>query len=198
MYFFLLSIVSAYYKFFFGAEFYGTKNIPQKGGVLILANHLSNNDPPIITTHIPRKLTFMAKKELFKIPLLGSFVKSCGAFPIDRSVSDISAVRTALKLLKEGNALMMFPEGRRNKEFVSSKIKPGALTIASKAGVPILPVYIEGKYRLFGKTKIYYGKPIPPEKIQELIKSASENTADKTTIMSDFIYNSILSSREDF
>ncbi len=196
MYSFLLKIVSFYYKIFFGARFYGMENIPQNGGFLICANHLSNNDPVIITSHIRRRLRFMAKKELFKIPVLAQLVKAFGAFPIDRGISDLGAVRAALSILKGGDGMMMFPEGRRNKEFKAEKIKPGALVIASKANVPILPVYIKGKYRLFGKTEVFYGKPAEIEDIKKVTQQAASDTANKNEIMSGYLYRLILDAEE--
>ena len=197
MYKFCLKIVSLYYKIFFGAKFYGVDNVPLTGGVLFCVNHLSNNDPVIVATHIRRRLRFMAKKELFKIPLLNSIVKAFGAFPIDRSTSDLGAVRASLSILKGGDGLMIFPEGRRNKRFLPEKVKPGALTIAAKANVPILPVYIKGKYRLFGKTEVFYGKPISPEILQEVLANASKDSENKNRIISSFLYDAILNAEGD-
>ena len=196
MYNFLLKIVGFYYRIFFGAKFYGVKNIPLTGGVLFCVNHLSNNDPVIVATHIPRKLGFMAKKELFKVPIISSIVKWAGAFPIDRSTSDLRAVKAALTVLKNGSPLMIFPEGRRNKEFLPGKIKPGAAVIAAKAGVPVLPVYIKGKYKLFGKTEVYFGKPISAEVVKEVVGKATLDTENKNKIISQQLYDWIIGAEE--
>lgn len=195
MYYCLLAIVRFYYKVFFGAKYYGTENIPMTGGVLICSNHPSNNDPVIVATGIRRRLGFMAKKELFNIPVLNWFIKACGAFPIDRSISDLGAVRTALSILKSGTPMMMFPEGRRNSKIAPELVKPGAAAIAQKAGVSLLPVYIDGKYKLFGKVSVYYGKPVPYETIDEVLKEAA-GSENKNAVISHFLYDCIISAKE--
>ena len=196
MYEFCCAIVRVYYKIFFHSRIYGSENVPKSGGLLICVNHLSNNDAVLVGSNIKRRLRFMAKKELFKVPLLNTVVKKLGAFPIDRSISDIGAVRTALSILKGGDAMMIFPEGRRNKEFLPEKILPGAAMIAYKSNVPILPVYIDGKYKLFGRTDVYYGKPVSPEEIGEMLKNAAENPETKNQTISNFLYGIIKGSSE--
>ncbi len=196
MYEFCCAVVRIYYKIFFRSRIYGRENVPKSGGLLICVNHLSNNDAVLVGSNIKRRLRFMAKKELFKVPLLNVIVKKLGAFPIDRSISDIGAVRTALSILKGGDAMMIFPEGRRNKEFLPEKILPGAAMIAYKSNVPILPVYIDGKYKLFGRTDVYYGKPVSPEEIGEMLKNAAENPETKNQTISNFLYGIIKGSSE--
>ncbi len=191
MYNFCIKLVRLYYKLFFRVRYHGAENLPAEGGALICPNHLSNNDPVLVASNVFRPMRFMAKKELFRVPILSSVVKAFGAFPIDRSTSDLGAVRTTMAILKDGNPLVIFPEGRRNKEFVAENIKPGVVTIAAKAGVPILPAYIKGKYRLFGKTELFFGKPIPPEKLHEVIEHASADKENKNKILSRFLYDAI-------
>lgn len=197
MYNFFVRLVRLYYKLFFGVKFHGAENFPMEGGVLICPNHLSNNDPVLIAGNIFKRLRFMAKKELFSIPVLASVVKFFGAFPIDRSTSDLGAVRATMSILKGGDALVIFPEGRRNKEFLPEKIKPGAVSIAAKAGVPLMPVYIKGKYRLFGKTELFFGKPIPPEKLREVVETAAKDSENKNKILSKFLYDAIINAEGD-
>ena len=196
MYEFCAALVRIYYKIFFRSRIFGAENVPKDGGMLICVNHLSNNDAVLVGSNIPRRLRFMAKKELFSVPLLNILVKGLGAFPIDRSVSDIGAVRTALSILKGGGALMIFPEGRRNKEFLPEKVLQGAATIAYKANVPILPAYIDGKYRLFGRTDVYFGKPVSPEEIGEMLKNAALDPKTKNLTVSNFLYGIIKGSQE--
>ncbi len=197
MYNFFVRLVRLYYKVLFGVRFHGTENFPMEGGVLICSNHLSNNDPVLIAANIFKRLRFMAKKELFNVPVLSAVVKFFGAFPIDRSTSDLGAVRATMSILKGGNALVIFPEGRRNKEFLPEKIKPGAVNIAAKAGVPIMPVYIKGTYRLFGKTELFFGKPIPVEKLRDVVESAATNSENKNKTLSKFLYDSIINAEGD-
>lgn len=198
MYKFCTKLVCFYYKCFFGVKYHGENNVPESGGALIIPNHISNNDPVVICGRIPHKLRFMAKKELFAVPGLKQLITLLGAFPIDRSVSDLGAVRASLSVLKSGGQMVMFPEGRRNKEITAKKIRPGALIIAHKAKVPIIPIYIDGKYRLFGKMDVYYGKPVSPEQINEVVSSASDDVENKNRIMSDFLYNIIIGAREEY
>ena len=197
MYIVIVKLVRLYSKLFFGVKFHGAETFPMEGGVLICPNHLSNNDPVLIAANIFKRLRFMAKKELFSVPVLSSVVKFFGAFPIDRSTSDLGAVRATMSILKGGDALVIFPEGRRNKEFLPEKIKPGAVTIASKAGVPIMPVYIKGKYRLFGKTELFFGKPIPVEKLREVVETAAKDSENKNKILSRFLYDAIINAEGD-
>ena len=127
---------------------------------------------------------------------MSQIIKAFGAYPIDRSISDIGAVKLTLGILKNGDSLMMFPEGRRNKKFVASGIKPGAATIAFKAGVPILPVYIDGQYRLFGKTTVYFGNPVSPEKIGDVLKTAAQSGENKNRIITEFLYDIICGAKK--
>ena len=196
MYEFCCAVVRIYYRIFFRSRIYGSENVPEKGGLLICVNHLSNNDAVLVGSNIKRRLRFMAKKELFKVPVLKNIVTKLGAFPIDRSISDIGAVRTALSILKGGDAMMIFPEGRRNKEFLPEQILPGAAMIAYKSNVPVLPVYIDGKYKLFGRTDVYYGKPVSPEEIGKVIKTSAENPETKNINISKFLYEIIKGSKE--
>lgn len=110
---------------------------------------------------LKRLVRYMAKEELFKIPLLSSFIRRLGAFPVSRGKGDVGAIKTALKLLEEGHIVGIFPEGTRlkHKKGKTIKAKPGAALLAQKSGAPILPVAICGRYRPFSKIKIVFGKP---------------------------------------
>lgn len=147
---------------FIGAK--GRENVPKEGGVLLCTNHRSNFDPPAIAAVFPRKLSFMAKEELFKNPLFGKLITSLGAFPIRRGKGDAGAIMAALKILQGGGATLIFPEGTRvHSDDGDRKINPGIIRIAIKARVPIVPGYTDGNYHLFRKANIYFGKPISYE-----------------------------------
>lgn len=164
--------------FVFRIKTRGAENIPREGGVILAFNHKSNWDPVIAAVTSSRPLRFMAKEELFKNPLFGGLIKKLGAFPIKRGRGDIGAIKGALKILGNGDVMLMFPEGHRIKNNRIVKAKPGVALIAQMAKVPVVPVNISGKYAWMHKITVTYGKPVyldeyygqklEPEKIQEL------------------------------
>lgn len=127
----------------------GLENVPRSGPFIIVANHISWLDPPMLGAMLPRRIRFMAKEELFKKPIVGWVVKSYESFPVRRGEGDRQALRMAIEILKAGGVLGMFPEGTRSK---SGRLQPGhagAAMIALKAGVPILPIGITGTQNIF-------------------------------------------------
>ena len=139
---------------------FGRENIPA-GPLVICANHTSLLDPVLIGYAFGRKrqLFFMAKAELFKVPVLGAFLRSIGVFPINREDTDISSIRTAMKHLKNGQQIMMFPEGTRVGDNDLVPAKTGAVRIAAKMKAPILPIYITPGKKLFHSSKVVIGAP---------------------------------------
>lgn len=117
---------------------------------MVVANHLHNADPVLIEIAFPRPLHFMAKRELFGVPVIGGIIRWVGAFPVDRGRADRSALRAAQARLGQGIAVGMFPEGTRSAGRRLQPALPGAGLVALKAGVPILPVAIIGSERLPG------------------------------------------------
>lgn len=168
----------------FGIKRVGKENVIDKGAILV-ANHRSNWDAPAITATCPRQLSFMGKIELFKFKPFGFVLKKFGVFPVNRGKGDIGAVKTSLKILKEEKAMIMFPQGKRMKDGTRGEAKPGVVMLATRARVPVIPVYISGKYRLFSRVTVTYGEPIyldeyydeklSVEKMQEI----SESIMDK-------------------
>lgn len=150
--------VKIYYKIIFLAKAEGKENIPKTGGVILCANHQSFRDPIIIAAFSPRKLKFLSKIELFKNKFFAWFLRGVGCVPIDRNGGDLKAMRSCIKILKDDNPLMLFPEGTRSCVHMED-VKPGALLFATKANVPIVPVGIS-KLKPFGRTKVIFGKPI--------------------------------------
>ncbi len=122
----------------------GIENIPEKGGCIIASNHRSNLDPFVLNIISPRPIFFMAKEELFKIPIFSWFIKKAGAFPVRRNGRDIKAIKRALSLLKEGYCIGIFPEGRRAKPGEFGKPQSGVGLLVSKTDVPVIPVKING------------------------------------------------------
>lgn len=164
------------YTLLFRLEARGTDNIPAEGPVILASNHISNFDPPTVGIKIRRKVHFMAKEELFKIPVFGPLIDAFGAFPVKRGGVSKDAIKSAISLLKEGNVLGIFPEGSRNNQ--SGMAKKGAAMIAVRSGAAIVPVAIIGKYRLFGKMIVCYGKPLD---ITAIIEESSPDMLDQVT-----------------
>ena len=126
----------------------GKENVPQQGPLLVVANHLSLADPPLLSVTLDRKAIFMAKKELFHFKPIGYFIRGLGAFPVHRDRLDRRGLHQAYQVLAGGLALVMFPEGMRSR---TGQLRPaffGAALIASHTGIPILPIGISGTERI--------------------------------------------------
>lgn len=145
---------------------YGSQNIPEDTGLIIAPNHSSYFDPPMAGCFMNRDLFFMAKEELFSMPILGFCIKRTNAFPVKRGKQDMSAFRNAFSLLEHKKALLVFPEGTRSKDGNLGKARPGVGMIACNAQVPVVPVKITNTNKMFKfkKLTIVYGKPIYPPK----------------------------------
>jgi 1-acyl-sn-glycerol-3-phosphate acyltransferase len=151
-----------------GLEVIGLENIPKVGGALIAANHISYLDPPAIGSVIPRKPTFMARKGLFDIPVLKWFIRHF-AFPIDREKPKPSTIKDAVKRLRNGELVLMFPEGRRSDTGELQTAKRGVGMIAHLSSVPVIPAIIIGSDRALppdarwikrAKIVIIFGSPV--------------------------------------
>lgn len=154
------AIVAGVLKIFFRVRVVGEENLPMNGGCVVCANHVSNWDGVFLIGVLKRQICFMGKDELFHVIGLGAILRSIGVIPVKRNSSDIGAVRTAIKTLNDGKALGIFPSGTRVKAGEKVEVKSGVAFIAIKAGVPVIPIYIDSKYRLFGKATIYVGKGV--------------------------------------
>ena len=153
----------------FALEAHGTEHVPMAGPVLVVSNHLSHLDPPLVGAASPRTLHFMAKAELFDVPLFGRFIHALNARPVRREGRDASALRAALALLDEGCALLVFPEGTRGEEGVLGEGRPGAGMLAMLSGASVVPTLIQGSGRAWpkgrltprpGRVRIDFGKPL--------------------------------------
>lgn len=156
---FVLLVVRAIYRLLFGKiEIRGIENIPKDKNFLLAPNHLSNFDPPLIAAFIPVKMAYMAKETLFKVPVINIVIKAFGAFPVKKGGGNIAAIKTAIAILRDNKNLVVFPEGKRIKtQGTLGEGKQGAVMIAAKAGVGILPVGIETSYRLRRGVKLTIG-----------------------------------------
>lgn len=158
------ALVKALYSILFRFQILGEENIPKDGGIIFCPNHISNHDAVTIAIVQKRQLSFMGKDSLFQIPILGWILKRIGAFPVKRGTGDIGAVRKAIEVIQNENALAMFPEGTRNKtKELLLEFKTGAALVAKKGNGKIVPVAIIGKYKLFSKITVQFGTPVSPE-----------------------------------
>ncbi|MFC0214880.1 lysophospholipid acyltransferase family protein [Paenibacillus chartarius] len=151
-------VCDVFFTTFFRLHAVGVDNIPKSGPVMLCSNHISNLDPPLLGTRVPRQVHFMAKAELFHVPILSALIRNLGAFPVKRGGVSKESIRGAINLLKEGKVMCVFPEGTRNN--LSAVGKKGAASIALKAGAVVVPIAIVGKYRLFRRMTVVYGKPL--------------------------------------
>lgn len=159
-----------------------------EGGTILAVNHRSNWDPLAVWATCPRQLAFMAKSELFRFKPFGALLKAAGVFPVHRGKGDIGAVKTALSILKQEKPMVIFPEGRRVKDGERCEIKPGVTMLATHARVPVIPVKISGKYRLFNRITIIYGDPIYLDEYY-----SEKLTVEKMQELSQFIMDRVYS-----
>ncbi|SHJ21653.1 lysophospholipid acyltransferase family protein [Desulfofundulus thermosubterraneus] len=141
-------------------EVVGAHNLPPSGGVLVVSNHVSYWDPVVVGCALERQVHFIAKAELFGIPLLGPVIRALGAFPVHRGGGDRKAIRRALELLKQDRVVGIFPEGTRSKSGELLEPHLGAAMLALRAKVPVLPVAVINTRGVFGKVRVRIGKPL--------------------------------------
>ena len=169
-------------RFLFKLEVKGAEHIPQSGGFLLCSNHIAKRDVFMIAAACPRRIRFIAKKELFSIPILSTVIKSLGAIPVNRSGNDVGAIRTSVDQIKHGEAVAIFPQGHRRPKLnpASTEIRNGAGLISYRSGAPLVPVCIKTKgikYRIFRKVEIIFGEPIPYEDLGFSVGGNDEYTS---------------------
>jgi len=163
----------------------GRDNLPTEGGFLVVSNHTSYWDPVAVGCAINPKIHYMAKAELFRIPLFRSLIISFGAFPVNREKADRQAIRTALKLLEEGKVVGIFPEGTRSHSGELLQPHLGAAMLAVKAQAPVVPIAVLASKGFVGRLKLRIGKPIYLESRQEGQTSKQIVEAGTEKIMSE-------------
>lgn len=165
-------------------ESHGAKHVPAEGGCLLASNHASYLDPPIIGCGLPHRIVrFMARDTLFRSRLARWFMNRVECVPIDRTRGDVAALRKGIQVLRSGGVLAVFPEGTRTRDGRLQPPKGGMGFLIAKAGVPVVPVYIDGSFRACPKgsiwvkpvkVRVYYGPPIQPA---ELLKYGTTKDA---------------------
>ncbi len=155
----------------FPVRWHGAENVPLEGGCLLASNHQSFLDPPLVGICLRRQVHFMARSSLFR-GLFGRLITALNAFPVDRDRADPNTFREAIRRLKDGAALLIFPEGTRSPDGSLKPLLPGVGMLALRAGVPVVPVYIHGAFRAWPRGRkmfrffrpiyVFFGKPFDP------------------------------------
>jgi len=159
--------LTGFIKWLFRIHVHGSENEPENGGYLVCCNHISFVDVLSAAVAVKAQIRFMAKKELFKIPLLGWLIKTLGAFPVDRKGNAVAAIKKSVSLLESGEVVGMFPTGHRYKgvkfDTTRGEVKGGAAMAVFRSKTSVLPMFIatdKDKVALFRRIDIYVGKPI--------------------------------------
>ncbi|GEN31825.1 1-acyl-sn-glycerol-3-phosphate acyltransferase [Cerasibacillus quisquiliarum] len=175
-------IVSTLFYPLYRIKVVGKENIPTKGPVIICSNHISNLDPPVIGITSPRVIHFMAKEELFEKTFSRKLLTGIHAFPVRRGMADRNALRTGLKILKEGKVLGLFPEGTRSRTGKPGKPLAGVGFFALRSDAVVIPCAIKSSYKPFKRTIVTYGEPVEMNELRKQ-KASAQETAD--TIMKE-------------
>lgn len=181
----LVFCISTFSKIVFRVKKVGEENVPKQGAYIMCANHLSNWDAPILVSSTKRPMNVMAKEELFKNKFIHWSGKKCLVFPVKRGKMDIDSMKHSLQVLKNGEILMLFPEGTRKGMAKNGRAQNGAAFMALRTGTPVIPVNISGKMKPFHQVTLTYGKPLDfseyktnkPEKeiLEKVSKEIMEN-----------------------
>jgi 1-acyl-sn-glycerol-3-phosphate acyltransferase len=158
----------------YGTRYSGRENIPRSGAVLVVSNHQSHLDPPLVGAGCPRRMNYLARATLFRFAPFRWLITSVGAIPIDRDGLGLNGIKESLRHLKRGEMVLIFPEGTRTRDGEVADFRPGFTVLAARTKAWILPVAIEGafaawpRWRKFpglGTVRVHYGEPIPPEEV---------------------------------
>ncbi|WP_310829333.1 lysophospholipid acyltransferase family protein [Paenibacillus pedocola] len=166
------------YAILFPLKIVGKENVPKEGGVLLCANHISLLDPMTIGIKLKRQVKYMAKAELFKVPVLGWLIDKLGAFPVKRGGVSKESIKTALNTLRSGHVMGIFPEGTRNSD--SGVAKKGAASFALRSGAAVVPAAIIGSYKPFRRMTVIYGEPID---LSSFAGAGSESLEEVTDVI---------------
>ncbi len=187
--FFVNFMLYPYYTLFFKMEVYGKENIPKDEALIFASNHASYHDPPLLATATRKHIAYMAKKELFDVPVLSQLISALGAFPVDREKPEIKTIKTSKRIIssKRWN-LGIFPQGTRIMNGSLDNVKPGFCHIARVTKSTIVPVYINlkrGKFPFYGKIVVKIGKALS---VSDNSKEIQENWKKAVSELAGFEY----------
>jgi 1-acyl-sn-glycerol-3-phosphate acyltransferase len=172
----LQTIVQAGFVGLMAGRAFHRERVPRSGGLLVVCNHQSYLDPILAAVPVPRPFNPMARDTLFRNPLFSRLIRSLYAFPVKRSAADLSAIKEAIRRLRDGRIVLVFPEGTRTRDGSIGKLHSGMIVIAQRAKVPILPMVIDGAFEAWPRKqplpslhpiRIIYGQPIPFKEIAD-------------------------------
>ncbi len=191
------------FRILFRGRVFGLVNVPLDGSLVVVANHGSHLDPPLLGHALGRPVAFMAKAELFQVPLLGSLIRACGAYPVKRGASDREAIRVACSRLEQGWATGVFLDGTRQADGRVNEPLHGAALLAARTGASLLPVAIINTHRVLGPGQFFprflpihlrIGEPIPPPLSRK--RNDLEISTDKLQSQINFLIDSGLISEQ--
>jgi 1-acyl-sn-glycerol-3-phosphate acyltransferase len=162
-------LAKGFFRFFFGLRVYGIEHV-QKGPALIVANHCSFYDPPVLSISCPEEVRFLAKESLFKIPGFGFFIRALNAHPVKGGATNTHTFRKILQWLSQGKKVIIFPEGKRSKDGQIGAFEKGFVFLVQKSNCKVIPAYIDGTFEVwpvwkkwpkpFGKISVVFGPAI--------------------------------------
>jgi 1-acyl-sn-glycerol-3-phosphate acyltransferase len=159
----------------FRVRYSGLRNIPTKGGVLVVCNHQSALDPPLVGMASPRRMNYLARETLFRFAPLSWLIRSLDAIPVDREGIGLGGLKESLRRLKRGEMVLIFPEGTRTGDGEIAAFRPGFTALAVRSGAAILPAAIEGAFAAWprhcvlprlGRIHVYYGPPLSSREVK--------------------------------
>ena len=170
--------INLFFMIFYGVRFYGRNNLPESGSVVVISNHQSHYDPPLIAAGLRRRLNFLARKSLFKFKPFAWLINVLDAIPLDKEGIGFAGIMESLKRLKNGEVILVMPEGERTWDGEIAPFLPGSLVLAQRTKSAILPAAISGCFEAFprtqkfptlwGRFRVVYGKPILYDEFKDL------------------------------
>ena len=177
-YYYVRILVNLFFMTFYGVRYYGRNNLPVSGGVILISNHQSHFDPPLLAAGLSRRLNFLARKSLFRFKPFAWLIDMLDAIPLDIEGIGFAGIKESFKRLRNGEIILVFPEGARTWDGEIAHFLQGSLVLAQRTKSTILPAAISGCYEAFprtqkfptlwGRIRVVYGKSIPYEEIEHL------------------------------